>query len=436
LCGASKTNDRHECNDAWTLNLKILIISQWFTPEPTFKGLAFALELVSRGHQVEVLTGFPNYPGGNVYKGYKICMYQHEIMQGIDVHRVPLYPNHDQSAIKRAVNYITFALSASVAINFVTSRPDVAYVYHPPLTTSLPAMAQKIFRGVPFVYDVQDLWPDTLTATGMIHKKWQLSIISKWCDLVYRSASVVTVLSDGFKDALVKRGVPEKKVRVIHNWCEESPLSVQIRPTVNEPAWFQGRFTVMFAGNFGKAQALETVLKAAAAIEHLQPRIQFVLVGSGVEEERLREQVLTMGLTNVLFHDRLPMGEMRAFMQHADALLVSLRADPLFKITIPSKTQAYMAAGKPIIMAVAGEAAELVTRARCGVTCEPENAAELARVVLDLANRSSAELDMMGLAGRSYYAAKLSLKTGTDRFLEVFEELTSANVNARGNHGA
>jgi glycosyltransferase involved in cell wall biosynthesis len=363
-------------------------------------------------------------------------MYQHEIMQGIHVHRVPLYPNHDQSVIKRAVNYITFALSASVAINFVTSRPDVAYVYHPPLTTSLPAMAQKIFRGVPFVYDVQDLWPDTLTATGMIHKKWQLSIISKWCDLVYRSASVVTVLSDGFKDALVKRGVPEKKVRVIHNWCEESPLSVQIRPTVNEPAWFQGRFTVMFAGNFGKAQALETVLKAAAAIEHLQPRIQFVLVGSGVEEERLREQVLTMGLTNVLFHDRLPMGEMRAFMQHADALLVSLRADPLFKITIPSKTQAYMAAGKPIIMAVAGEAAELVTRARCGVTCEPENAAELARVVLDLANRSSAELDMMGLAGRSYYAAKLSLKTGTDRFLEVFEELTSANVNARGNHGA
>ena len=416
--------------------MKILIISQWFTPEPTFKGLAFALELVSRGHQVEVLTGFPNYPGGNVYKGYKICMYQHEIMQGIHVHRVPLYPNHDQSAIKRAVNYITFALSASVAINFVTSRPDVAYVYHPPLTTSLPAMAQKIFRGVPFVYDVQDLWPDTLTATGMIHKKWQLSIISKWCDLVYRSASVVTVLSDGFKDALVKRGVPEKKVRVIHNWCEESQLSVQIRPTVNEPAWFQGRFTVMFAGNFGKAQALETVLKAAAAIEHLQPRIQFVLVGSGVEEERLREQVLTMGLTNVLFHDRLPMGEMRAFMQHADALLVSLRADPLFKITIPSKTQAYMAAGKPIIMAVAGEAAELVTRARCGVTCEPENAAELARVVLDLANRSSAELDMMGLAGRSYYATKLSLKTGTDRFLEVFEELTSANVNARGNHGA
>jgi colanic acid biosynthesis glycosyl transferase WcaI len=425
-------------NDAWTLNLKILLISQWFTPEPTCKGLAFALELTSRGHHVEVLTGFPNYPSGKVYKGYKICMYQHEIMQGIHVHRVPLYPNHDQSVIKRVANYVTFALTASAAVNFVTSRPDVAYVYHPPLTTSLPAMVQKIFRGVPVVYDVQDLWPDTLNATGLIHKKWQLSVISKWCDLVYRSASVVTVLSDGFKDALVKRGVPEKKVRVIYNWCEESPTSIQVRPTVKKPALFQDRFTVMFAGNFGKAQALETVLKAAAAIEQSQPSIQFVLVGSGVEEERLRGQVSTMGLTNVVFHERLPMSDMSAFMQHADALLVSLRADPLFKITIPSKTQAYMAAGKPIIMAVAGDAAELVRRAGCGVICEPENAADLARVVLNLANRSSAELDKMGVAGRSYYAKTLSLKVGVDRFLEVFEGLASADVNtkARGDRGA
>ena len=391
---------------------------------------------MSRGHQVEVLTGFPNYPGGKVYKGYKIRMYQHEIMQGIHVHRVPLYPNHDQSAVKRIANYITFALAASIAINFVTSRPDVAYVYHPPLTTSLPAMTQKLFRGVPFVYDVQDLWPDTLASTGMIHKKWQLSMVSKWCDLVYKSASVVTVLSDGFKDVLVKRGVPEKKVRVIYNWCEESPPSIQVQPPVKKSALFQDRFTVMFAGNFGKAQALETVLKAAAAIEQSQPRIQFVLVGSGVEEERLRAQVSTMKLTNVVFHDRLPMREMNAFMQHADALLVSLRADPLFKITIPSKTQAYMAAGKPIIMAVAGNAAELVRRAECGVTCEPENAAELARAVLYLANRSTAELEVMGFAGRYYYATKLSIKVGTDRFLEVFEELTSANVNARENHGA
>ena len=248
-------------------------------------------------------------------------------------------------------------------------------------------------------------------------------MVSKWCDLVYRSASVVTVLSEGFKDALIMRGVPENKIRIIHNWCEESPPSIQVEPTGKKPALFQDRFTVMFAGNFGKAQALETVLKAAAAIEQSQPRIQFILVGSGVEEERLRAQVSTMKLTNVVFHDRLPMSEMNAFMQHADALLVSLRADPLFKITIPSKTQAYMAAGKPIIMAVAGEAATLVTRARCGVTCEPENATALASAVLDLSSRSSSELEGLGNAGMAYYAQKLCLKIGTDEFIKVFKEL-------------
>ena len=406
--------------------MKILLISQWFTPEPTFKGLAFALELVSRGHQVEVLTGFPNYPGGKVYKGYKIRMYQHEIMQGIHVHRVPLYPNHDQSAVKRIANYITFALAASVAINFVTSRPDVAYVYHPPLTTSLPAMAQKLFRGVPFVYDVQDLWPDTLASTGMLHKKWQLSMVSKWCDLVYRSASFVTVLSEGFKDALIMRGVPENKIRIIHNWCEEIPPSIQVQPMAKKPALFQDRFTVMFAGNFGKAQALHTVLNAAKIIETVNPKVQFVLVGSGVEEDRLKAQVTAMNLTNVAFHSRLPMDEISSYMRNADALLVSLRADPLFKITIPSKTQAYMANGKPIIMAVEGDAANLVTRARCGVTCEPENAPALASAVLDLSSRSSSELEALGNAGMAYYAQKLCLKIGTDEFVKVFEELVNA----------
>ena len=403
--------------------MKILLISQWFTPEPTFKGLAFALELVSRGHQVEVLTGFPNYPGGKVYKGYKIRMYQHEIMQGIHVHRVPLYPNHDQSAVKRIANYITFALAASVAINFVTSRPDVAYVYHPPLTTSLPAMAQKLFRGVPFVYDVQDLWPDTLASTGMLHKKWQLSMVSKWCDLVYRSASFVTVLSEGFKDALIMRGVPENKIRIIHNWCEESPPSIQVQPTAKKPALFQDRFTVMFAGNFGKAQALHTVLNAAKIVETVNPKVQFVLVGSGVEEDRLKAQVTAMNLTNVTFHPRLPMDEISSYMRNADALLVSLRADPLFKITIPSKTQAYMAIGKPIIMAVEGDAANLVTRAKCGVTCEPESSEALARSVIDLSLRSVSELESMGKAGRDFYDLQLSLFNGVDHFESIFHDI-------------
>ena len=415
-------------DDAGTFKLKILIISQWFSPEPTSKGLAFALELVSRGHQVEVLTGFPNYPGGNVYKGYKIRMYQHEVMQGIHVHRVPLYPNHDQSSLKRIANYITFALSASVAVNFVTRRPDVAYAYHPPLTTSLPAMTQKLFRGVPFVYDVQDLWPDTLASTGMIHKNWQLSVVSKWCDLVYRSASVVTVLSEGFKDALVKRGVPEQKVRVIYNWCEENPPSIQAQTKANRPTLFQDRFTVMFAGNFGKAQALHSVLNAAKIVETESPKVQFVLVGSGVEEVRLKAQVTAMNLTNVVFHPRLPMAEINSYMTNADALLVSLRADPLFKITIPSKTQAYMAIGKPVVIAGEGDAANLVAQARCGIVCEPENSDSLAQAVIAMAQKSEAELASMGQAGKDFYYSQLSISRGVAHFEHVFQEVVNQSL--------
>ena len=402
--------------------MKILLISQWFNPEPTFKGLSFALELMSRGHEVQVLTGFPNYPGGKVYDGYKIRIYQHQIMQGIHVHRVPLYPNHDQSVLKRIANYLTFALAASIAINFVISRPDVAYVYHPPLTTSLPAIVQKLFRGVPFVYDIQDLWPDTLVSTGMIHKKWQLSIISKWCNCVYKSASILTVISEGFKSKLLERGVPEGKIRVIRNWCEER-LGIKVRSESEKPALFQDRFTVMFAGNFGKAQGLEVVLEAAKIVASADQKVQFVLVGSGVEENRLKAQAASLRLSNIVFHPRLPMDQAASYMENADALLVSLRADPLFTITIPSKTQAYMAIGKPIIMAVDGEAANLVAHARCGVTCHPGNATALATAVMGMSKKSKAELELMGRSGKTFYDSQLSLSVGVSHFENIFQEI-------------
>jgi glycosyltransferase involved in cell wall biosynthesis len=402
--------------------MKILLISQWFNPEPTFKGLSFALELMSRGHEVQVLTGFPNYPGGKVYDGYKICIYQHQIMQGIHVHRVPLYPNHDQSVIKRIANYLTFALAASIAINFVMSRPDVAYVYHPPLTTSMPAIVQKLFRGVPFVYDIQDLWPDTLVSTGMILRKWQLSMISKWCNCVYKSASILTVISEGFKKKLIERGVPERKIRVIHNWCEETSGTKQCGKG-EKPALFQNRFTIMYAGNFGKAQGLEIVLEAAKIVEATAPKLQFVLIGSGVEGERLKAQATNMKLTNVVFYSRLPMSEIASFMENADAFLVLLRADPLFKITIPSKTQAYMAIGKPIIMAVEGDAANLVASARCGVTCDSGNATALASAVMGMSKKPKAELELMGRSGKSFYESQLSLSKGVSHFENIFQEV-------------
>ena len=152
--------------------MKILFLTQWFDPEPTFKGLTFARALVDRGHQVEILTGFPNYPGGRLYPGHSVKLRKRESMEGIPVTRVALFPSHDRSAIRRVANYLSFACTAATVGAFSVQPPDVVYVYHPPATIAFPAMVLKAIRRVPFVLDMQDLWPDTLEATGMVANRW------------------------------------------------------------------------------------------------------------------------------------------------------------------------------------------------------------------------------------------------------------------------
>ena len=204
--------------------MRILILSQWYDPEPTFKGLLFAKKLSKLGHSVDVLTGFPNYPGGKLYDGYKIKFFHREVIDGIPVIRVPLYPSHDSNSIKRILNYTSFALSASLPGFFLVKRPDVIYVYHPPATIGLPALFLHLLHRAPFVYDIQDIWPDTLAATGMMDNKVALWLVNKWCRFIYSQAAKIVVLSPGFKEILIKRDVPDHKIEVIYNWCEDSQI--------------------------------------------------------------------------------------------------------------------------------------------------------------------------------------------------------------------
>jgi colanic acid biosynthesis glycosyl transferase WcaI len=182
-------------------SMKILFLTQWFDPEPGSKGLAFARADVHRGHEVEVLTGFPNYPGGRLYPGYRLKLRQRELMEGIPIVRVPLYPSHDGSVINRVANDISFALAAATVGVSSVQRPDVAYVYYPPATSAFPAIVLKAFRGVPFVLDIMDLWPDTLAATGMVAGQSVLRAVARGCRLAYRSAARIAVVTPGFKRA-------------------------------------------------------------------------------------------------------------------------------------------------------------------------------------------------------------------------------------------
>ena len=244
------------------LPVRVLILTQWFDPEPTFKGLAFARGLKEHGFDVEVLTGFPNYPGGRIYSGYKVRPLQREIIDGIVVTRVPLYASHDQSALRRIFNYISFCASATIGGLFLVKRPDVIYAYHPPLTVGVAAVLIRLFRRSRLIYDIQDMWPDTLRATGMLSNEKILSIVGRVCSFVYRHVDVITVLSPGFRRLLIERGVPGNKIELIYNWCDEGALV----PSSNAFVPFSGdeRFCVLFAGNMGRAQALDSVIDAYA----------------------------------------------------------------------------------------------------------------------------------------------------------------------------
>jgi colanic acid biosynthesis glycosyl transferase WcaI len=403
---------------------RLLLITQWFDPEPTFKGLVFARELVKRGFEVEVLTGFPNYPGGKLYPGYKVRLLQRELIDGVEVTRVPLYPSHDQSASRRIFNYLSFLFTALIYGLFKAKRPDVIYAYHPPLTVGVTAALLRVFRKIPVVYDIQDMWPDTLQATGMITNRRLLAVVGRVCDWVYRRVDSIVVLSPGFKQLLIERGVPEAKIDVIYNWCAEDALASSVsekRVTFSET----GEFHILFAGNMGKAQALDSVLEAAQRLKVSAPSLVFVFLGDGIEVDRLKNVANKKSLTNVIFLPSVPFGEVGTYLKSADALFVHLKQDPLFHITIPSKTQAYMAVGKPILMAVDGDAADLVHESLCGMVAESESPDSIANSAIMLMNASKEERDQMADNGRLYYQEKLSLHVGSGRFADIFDRLAS-----------
>lgn len=396
--------------------MRILMLIQWCWPEPDFKCLPMARALRDRGHEVEVLTGFPNYPGGQVYPGYRIRPWQREVVDGIRITRVALYPSHDRSALRRAANYASFALSSAFLGPLLVRRPDIVYAYNP---MGLPAIVFRWFREAPFVYDIQDLWPDSLVASGMMRSRPALTHALGLCFRgIYRLAEHLIVLSPGFKERLVTRGVPPEKITVIPNWCDETTLAAgPSAGTVPEP----GRpVTILYAGNVGKPQALQVVLEAAALLRDRGPALRFVIIGGGTEFEELRARARAEKLSNVEFRTRVPPSEIGAVMAQADALLVHLRDDPLFRITIPSKIQTYLAMGKPVIAGVAGDAAGLVTASGGGLVFAPGNGGALARVAEEFCALTPRQRIELGQRSRDYYQAHLSLGVAAARFEKIF----------------
>lgn len=404
--------------------MRILFLTQWFQPEPFFKGLPFAKALADRGHDVEVLTGFPNYPGGKLYPGYHVRPCRREVMDGITVHRVPLYPSHDKSAFHRILNYLSFSLSAFFLGSWLVRKPDIIYVYNL-VTLGPPAFLLRFLFGAKVIIDVQDLWPESVANSKMLGNKAVLNVLNGICGWIYCGADQVTVLSPGFKQELISRGVAPEKIEISYNWCDETSIVVDVSLVDSvKPAEFTRKFVVLFAGAMGFAQGLDTLLDCARLCRETLPDIQFVLIGGGVDRPHLQKRAEEMGLDNVTFLPPRPMETMGEIFALADALLVHLKDDPLFRITIPSKTQAYLYTGKPIIMAMRGDAADLVCEAGGGVVCEPDDPQEMMNAIKCLYEMPEIERRKMGEAGHRYYMNHLSFNQGVNQFERIMISLS------------
>jgi len=308
---------------------------------------------------------------------------------------------------------------------------DVMFAEHPPLTIGLAAWIMGRCHRAPFLYAVNDLWPESVEATGMVRSRQVLDLMGRLERFVYRRAAAIAVISPGFKENLVGKGVPPDKVHVIPHWADES-LYRPVPPDdkLAQEVGMAGRFNVVFAGQLGLAQGLGVVLDAADELSDL-PDVQFVLVGDGTDANRLRQAAGQRGLRNVRFIGRQPAERMPGIFAVSDALLVHLRDEPLFRITIPSKTMAYMACGRPVLMAVEGNGADLIQEAGAGVTCRPGDAKDLAEAVRRLRTMPRTALEDMGRAGRATFLASYSRSVLLDRYEAILSELPRAETQKR-----
>ncbi len=412
--------------------MRVVILSQYYPPEPIPKPHELARGLTERRHEVVVITGFPNYPAGKLYAGTRLQLWKWDNRDGIRVLRLPLYPDHSRSAFRRVLNYGSFALSAALLGSVFSGPIDAIFVEHPPLTTGVAARVLGGVRRAPFLFAVNDLWPESIEATGMVRNQGFLRFIGRLERFVYKRAAAIAVISNGIKQNLVGKGVPPEKVHVIPHWADESVYRpVPPDPELARQLGMAGRFKVVFAGQLGLAQGLDVVLEAAGEVVDLTD-VQFVLVGDGTDAERLRRVAGERRLNNVRFLGRQPAAQMPHIFAISDVLLVHLRDDPLFRITIPSKTITYMACGRPALMAVEGDAADLIRTAGAGVTCRSGDAKDLAETVRQLRTMDRAELEKMGRAGREAFLASFSRGVLLDRY----EAILSGIVLHKDGRGA
>jgi glycosyltransferase involved in cell wall biosynthesis len=404
------------------------LVSQWYDPErgSAAQSGVIARSMVELGHEVDVVTGFPNYPTGRIYDGYQLRPYQRDDMGEVRVHRGLLYPSHDANPVRRSLNYVSFALGAAGVALRQLRGVDVCLVHATPATAALPAMVLERLRGVPYVVHVHDLWPDSVLSSGFL-RGWQSRLAARvlhaYCDAMYRRAGAVAVTSPGMAAKIQARGVRAEKIHFVPNWADEEVFRpTPADPTLRAVLGLSAPLTVMYAGNLGEYQDLHTVIEAAGILRD-RDDIEFIFVGEGVERGSLQDRSAALRLRNVRFVGARPFAEMPSLLAIGDLQLVTLRDLDIFTTTLPSKLVATLASGRPVLGSLTGDAASLVRESGAGEVVPPGDPGALAAAVLRFHGLEEDERVRQGAAGRSYYHHHLGRSAVATRLSELLDRV-------------
>ncbi|MCG2591233.1 glycosyltransferase family 4 protein [Ramlibacter sp. XY19] len=403
--------------------MKVLIISQHFWPE-SFRINEVALQLRDAGCEVTVLTGKPNYPHGTVYPGYRAGGIAQESYQGIPVFRVPLVPRGRGGITSLGLNYLSFVLTGALIGPWVlrSQQFDVIFVYGTsPILQAIPGVVLRWIKRARLVVWVQDLWPESLQAAGFIHNRYILGAVAQVVRLIYRCSDLLLVQSRAFGPAVTPLA-GQTPVEYFPNPGESAFAGTDEVDTGPTPLQLEPGFNLVFAGNLGIVQGLDSLLGAAERLR-AYPDIRLVLVGSGRRSAWLHEQIALRKLNNVVLLGRYPSEAMPAIFAQASALVLTLARNPVMSLTVPSKLQAYLAAGRPVIGALDGEGARVVQEAGAGFACPADDAAALVAAVLRLYKLDISEREAMGRAGRNYYLEHFEPTKLGSRLAERFRRL-------------
>ena len=403
--------------------MKILYISQYFPPEmgaPSARVYEMSREWVRLGHDVTVLTTFPNHPTGVIPPEYRGEWTRSEVVNGIRVVRVPIYVAANKGVLRRALNYISFGASASLVGPFLTDRPDVVVATSPQFLAALAGWWLSVVKWRPFVFEVRDIWPRSIVEVGAMKAgSLPVRLLEMLERFLYRRADRIVAVTHSFVDDISSKGVMREKVSVVTNGVDLELFQPGDRAAARRALGLPEGFLATYVGTHGMAHGLDTVLDAARRVQDRGIRI--LLVGEGAEKAALKSRAAAEGISNVDFWDQQPRDRVAEIIAATDVCLVVLRDKPLFRTVIPSKIFEFMGAARPMLTTVDGESRRIVEDAGAGVFCPPERPEELAEALVQMAADPD-RLVEMGRSGRRHVEAHYSRPALAKQYLSILEE--------------